>query len=115
MAIIRLEKSGRMSQVSIQGDMIYLAGQVGQGDSITTQTLDALSEAERLLTLAGSDKSHILSATIWLAHMDDFEAMNVIWDAWVDPEHPPSRACAEAKLATPEYLVEFIFVAAKKG
>ena len=87
---------------------------MGQGSSITTQTLDALSEAERLLTLAGSDKSHMLSATIWLASMDDFEAMNVVWDAWIDPANPPARACGEVRLATPEYLVEFIFVAVKK-
>jgi enamine deaminase RidA (YjgF/YER057c/UK114 family) len=61
---------------------------------------------------SGSDKSRILQATIWLASMDDFAEMNAVWDAWVDPANPPARACGESRLATPDYTVEIIVVAA---
>lgn len=111
--IQRIEPGRRMSGAVIHGDTIYLAGQVGQGADVTAQSKSALAEVERLLALAGSDKSRILSCTIWLADMADFAAMNAVWDAWVDPANPPARATGEAKLATPDYKVEFIVTAAK--
>mgnify|MGYP001088124447 CR=1 FL=1 len=77
------------------------------------QTRAALASVDRLLALAGSDKSRILSTTIWLADMADFAAMNSVWDAWVDKANPPARATGEAKLAAPKYRVEVIVVAAK--
>lgn len=104
-----------MSQVVIHGDTIYLAGQVGNpGDSVAQQTRDCLASIEKLLTEAGSDVSHMLQATIWLADMADFDEMNTVWDAWVPEGHAPTRACGEARLATPEYKVEVILVAARK-
>lgn len=112
-AIQRIEPGKRMSGAVIHGDTIYLAGQVGKGADVTAQCHSALAEVERLLALAGSDKSRILACTIWLADMADFAAMNAVWDAWVDAANPPARATGEAKLATPEYLVEFIVTAAK--
>lgn len=113
MSITRYECSGRMSQVVVHGDIIRLAGQVGHGDGIVAQTKDALAQVERLVKLAGGDKSTILSVIIWLAKMEDFSAMNAVYDAWVDPENLPTRACGESRLATPDYLVEFLVVATK--
>ncbi len=112
--ITRLEPGARMSEAVIHGDTIYLAGQVGEpGEDVVAQTKTCLSEIERLLGLAGSDKSKILMATIWLSDIADFAAMNSVWDAWVDPANPPARATSEAKLASPDYLVEIVVTAAK--
>lgn len=112
--ITRIQPDHRMSQAVIHGDTIYLAGQVGEpGDDVAAQTRTALAEIDALLAEAGSDKSKILSATIWLADIAEFAAMNAVWDAWVDPANPPARATSEAKLATPDYLVEVIVVAAR--
>lgn len=113
MDIKRFHKNARMSQIVTHGDMVYLAGQVGYGDGVQAQTKSMLDSVDKLLAEAGSDKSRILTATIWLANMDDFGKMNEIWDAWVDPENPPARACGEARLATDEYLVEVIISAVK--
>ncbi|WP_417808136.1 RidA family protein [Thioclava sp.] len=112
MTVKRIEPGARMSQAVVHNGTIYLAGQVGHGADVTEQSKDALASVERLLAEAGSDKSKILSTTIWLATMDDFAAMNAVWDAWVDPKAPPARACGEARLATPDYLVEFMVIAA---
>jgi enamine deaminase RidA (YjgF/YER057c/UK114 family) len=113
MSIRRIEPGKRMSGAVVHGNTVYLAGQVGTaGDDVTAQTKTALAEVERLLAAAGSDKSKILNTTIWLADMADFGTMNAVWDAWVDPANPPARATGEAKLATPEYLVEVIVIAA---
>lgn len=113
MTITRLQPGPRMSQAVIHNDTIYLAGQVGKGTDVISQTKEALANIEQLLSDCDSDKSHILSATIWLADMKDFDNLNQVWDAWVDPVAPPTRACGEARLATPDYLVEFMIVAAK--
>ncbi|GGD27165.1 RidA family protein [Aureimonas glaciei] len=113
MTIRRIEPGTRMSAAVVHGDTVYLAGQVGTaGDDVTAQTMTALAEVDRLLALAGTDKSKILNATIWLADIADFGKMNAVWDAWVDPANPPARATGESKLATPDYLVEVIVIAA---
>ncbi|MDO5606212.1 MAG: RidA family protein [Paracoccus sp. (in: a-proteobacteria)] len=116
MAIQRIEPGPRMSQAVVHGDLVWLAGQVGapEGD-LQTQTRQALAQVDTLLAQAGSDKSHMLQVIVWLADMADFAAMNEIYDAWIDPANPPARACGEAKLATPDYKVEFIVTAARKG
>jgi enamine deaminase RidA (YjgF/YER057c/UK114 family) len=112
--ITRLHSDDRMSQAVIHGDTIWLAGQVGEpGEDVVAQTRTALAEIESLLAEAGSSKSKILSATIWLADIADFEAMNSVWDAWVDRDNPPARATGESRLAAPEYRVEIIVVAAR--
>lgn len=111
--ITRIDTGKRMSQAVIHNGTIYLAGQVGKpGESVAEQTQTCLDKAEALLAKAGSDKTRILQTTIWLADMDDFAEMNGVWDAWVAPDNAPTRACGEAKLATPDYKVEFIIVAA---
>ena len=112
--ITRSHTNARMSQLVVHGDTIYLAGQVGTpGESVTRQTEDCLGKIDALLAEAGADKTRILQCTIWLADMADFAEMNAVWDAWVPEGHAPARACGEARLATPEYLVEFIVIAAK--
>lgn len=114
MAIERIESGPRMSQAVIHGNTVYLAGQVGApGKSVTEQTKEVLASIERLLAAAGSDKSKILSATIWMADMADFGEMNAVWDVWVGGKDAPARATGEAKLATPDYKVEIIVVAAR--
>ncbi|RIY01452.1 RidA family protein [Aureimonas flava] len=113
MSIRRIEPGRRMSAAVVHGNTVYLAGQVGNpGEDVTQQTQTVLAEIDRLLADAGTDKSKILSATIWLADMADFAAMNAVWDAWVDPANPPARATGESALATPDYRVEIIVVAA---
>jgi enamine deaminase RidA (YjgF/YER057c/UK114 family) len=112
--ITRIKTGKRMSQIVIHNDTIYLAGQVGNpGDGVAEQTKTSLKSVESLLNEAGSDKTRILQATIWLDDMADFAEMNEIWDAWITPGTAPTRACGEAKLATPEYKVEVIVVAAR--
>ncbi|MCB1387803.1 MAG: RidA family protein [Rhodobacteraceae bacterium] len=110
--ITRIEPGRRMSGAVIHGNTVYLAGQVGEGASVTEQARAALAEVDRLLALAGTDKSRLLTTQIWLADIADFAEMNAVWDAWVDPANPPARATGEAKLATPAYRVEFIVSAA---
>lgn len=113
MSIRRLESGKRMSQAVIHGNTVYLAGQVGTpGKSVADQTRDALAAVDRHLAAAGSSKSKILQATIWMSDMRDFAAMNEVWDAWIDPENPPARATGEARLATAQHLVEVIVIAA---
>ncbi|WP_102108428.1 RidA family protein [Oceaniglobus roseus] len=112
--ITRAHTGPRMSQIVTHGDTVYLAGQVGKpGTSVAEQTRDCLAQVDSLLAEAGSDKTKILQCVIWLADMADFAAMNEVWDAWVPQGHTPARACGEAKLAAPEYLVEFIVTAAR--
>ena len=112
--ITRLHTGARMSQIVTHGDTVYLAGQVGTaGTSVTQQTQECLAQIDSLLAEAGSDNTRILQCVIWLSDMADFAEMNAVWDAWVPAGHTPARACGEAKLATPEYNVEFIVTAAK--
>ncbi|MFC7064317.1 RidA family protein [Brucella rhizosphaerae] len=113
MSIRRIEVGPRMSQAVVHGNTVYLAGQVGTpGASVTDQTKAVLAEVDRLLAAAGSDKSKILQAIIWLADMKDFAEMNAVWDGWVDTANTPARATGEAALATPDYKVEIIITAA---
>jgi len=115
MAITRIDPGPRMSEAVIHGNTLYLAGQVGApGASVTEQTKAVLASIEALLARAGSSKDKILMATIWLADIGTFAEMNAVWDAWVDKNNPPARATSEGKLATPDYKVEIIVVAAKE-
>jgi len=111
--ITRLKPGPRMSEAVVYHGIVYLAGQVGNpGDSVTDQTRAVLAEIDALLALAGSDKTRILKAQIWLADIADFAEMNAVWDAWVPQGNAPARATGEAKLATPDYKVEIIITAA---
>ena len=115
MSITRHHGNQRMSQIVIHGDTIYLAGQVAAdaGADITVQTQQVLQKIEALLAEAGSDNSKILSAQIWLSSIAHFAAMNAVWDSWVAEGHAPARACIEARLASPDLLVEVGIIAAR--
>ncbi len=116
MSIARLHAGPRMSQAVIHGDTVYLAGQVAdraKGKSVGEQTAEILAAVDRLLAEAGSDKTMILSATIYLADIATFAEMNAVWDAWVPAGSAPARATVEAKLAAPPYSVEIACIAAR--
>ncbi len=112
--IERLHTGARMSKIVKHNGVAYLCGQVGAGDSVTKQTQDCLSRVDALLAEAGSDREHILQATVWLRDMADFAEMNAVWDAWVPKGHAPARACGEARLARDVLKVEIIITAAIK-
>ena len=116
MAIERHDIGPRMSKAVVHGNTVYLAGIVAdnpKGKSVTEQAKDIVGQIDRLLAKAGSDKSKLLSANIWITDMANFAEMNAVWDAWVSPGHTPARATVEAKLAAPDYKLEIMVVAAK--
>ncbi len=116
MTIERKQVGARMSQIVIHGDTVYLAGQVAQdaaGEPAGAQMANILERIDGLLAETGTDKSKVLSATIWLADMRDFDAINEKWDAWVPEGEAPARACVEAKLAFTKYNVEVGIIAAR--
>jgi enamine deaminase RidA (YjgF/YER057c/UK114 family) len=116
MTIQRFETGPRMSQAVVHGDTVYLAGIVANttaGDSVTKQTQEILSIIDGHLAKAGSDKSKLLTATIYLTDMKTFADMNAAWDAWVSAGNTPARATVEVKLAAPQYNVEIMVTAAR--
>lgn len=104
----------RMSKCVIHNNTLYLCGQVAKDSDagITEQTQTMLDKVDTLLKQAGSDRKHILSATLYIKDMKDFAEMNAVWDDWVIEGYSPARACVEASLARPELLVEISVVAA---
>ena len=111
--IQRIDAGNRMSEASIHGGVIYLAGQVPETPhaDIETQTREVLAAIDQLLEQAGSDKTRILRAQIYLADIADFAGMNRAWDAWVVPGQAPSRATVEARLANLAWKVEVVVTA----
>ena len=112
MSVTRHQVGPRMSQAVVHGSTVYLAGQVAEGSSVKAQTEAVLKKLDGLLAAAGSHKSKLLSATIYLANIGTWDEMNTAWDAWVDPANTPGRTTVEARLARPQYLVEITVVAA---
>ncbi|MGB5558337.1 MAG: RidA family protein [Paracoccaceae bacterium] len=112
--ITRIETGPRMSQAVIHNGVVYLAGQVGMPSaSVKDQTKAVLASVDRLLADAGTDKSRLLTAQIWLSDIGaGFADMNAVWEAWVPQGQTPARWTGEAKLATPDYKVEIIVTAA---
>lgn len=115
MTIQRFHVGKRLSEMVIHDNTIYLAGQVADDAKAdaASQVRQVLAQIDTLLAEAGSDKSKILSATIFLPSMADFPALNAGWEAWVPAGHCPARATVEAKLAAPDYKVEIQIIAAK--
>jgi enamine deaminase RidA (YjgF/YER057c/UK114 family) len=116
MTIQRFDTGPRMSQVVVHGDTVYLAGVVSSkaaGESVTKQTQEVLSIIDSHLARAGSDKSKLLTATIYLTDMKTFAEMNAVWDSWISAGNTPARATVEAKLAAPQYSVEIMVTAAR--
>ena len=114
MSIRRIDVGPRMSQAVVHGKTVYLAGQVAADPKagVTGQTEQILAQIDRLLGQAGTDKTRILMANIWLADMASFAEMNKAWDAWVPKGNTPGRATVEARLAAPDYKVEIACIAA---
>jgi len=114
--ITRMGTSERMSKIVIHNNTIYLCGQVGADQdgplSMTRQAENMLARVDSLLEQAGSGRESILSATIYVRDIKDFEDMNLVWDSWVPEGHAPARACVEARMARPDLLVEISVVAA---
>lgn len=112
--IKRYEVGPRMSEMAVYHGIAWLAGQVAEDASadITGQTQQVLKAIEALLRRAGSDKSKILMAQIYLADMADFAAMNAVWDQWVQQDYTPPRATVQAALAKPEWKIEIVVTAA---
>jgi enamine deaminase RidA (YjgF/YER057c/UK114 family) len=116
MDIQRIGAGPRMSQAVVHGGAVYLAGTVADkaaGRSVGEQTKEILEIIDGVLAKAGTDKTRIVSATIWLTDIKTFAEMNVVWDAWVAPGQTPARATVEAKLAAAPYNVEIACIAAK--
>ena len=116
MSIQRFHVGPRLSEMAVHNGTIYLAGQVAEDASqdISGQTRQILAAIDKLLAEVGSDKTQILSTTIYIADMADFAGMNTAWDAWVVPGATPPRATIEASLAKPGYKVEIQLIAAAK-
>ena len=111
--IKRIGVGARMSEAVAYNGIVWLAGQVGTpGESVEAQTKTCLAEVDRILAAAGTDKTRILSAQIWLADISTFAEMNKVWDAWVPAGSTPPRATIEARLASPDYKVEIVVTAA---
>jgi len=112
--ITRIDAGARMSQAVIHNGIAYLAGQVGaEGGTVTEQTQAVLAKVDDVLAKAGTDKTKLLTAQIWVANIaTDFADMNAVWDAWVAPDCAPARWTGEAKLATTGFKVEIIVTAA---
>ena len=112
MSITRHGPGPRMSAAVVHGNTVYLAGQVsGDSDTMKGQTEQVLKKIDGLLASAGTNKSKLLSATIYITDMRLFNDMNAVWDAWVDPQNTPARATVQAALANPKLMVEISIVA----
>jgi len=115
LTIQRIHAGPRMSSAVIHGDTLYVSGHVAENTAadVAGQTGEILSRIENVLADGGSDKSKLLSATVWLSDIAAYDEMNEVWDAWVVAGNPPARACVESKLAGPGYKVEIAVIAAR--
>jgi enamine deaminase RidA (YjgF/YER057c/UK114 family) len=113
MTIQRLHSGKHMSQAVIHGNSVYLSGQIANDPNIgiKEQTQQVLCRIDDLLEQAGTDKSKLLSAQVWLVETSHFSAFNQVWDNWICPDNPPARATVQASLMQPGYLVEIMVVA----
>jgi enamine deaminase RidA (YjgF/YER057c/UK114 family) len=115
-SIQRFETSARLSRAVVHGDTVYLAGLTADktaGQSVAAQTQEILAGIDALLAKAGTDKSKLLQATIWLQDIRTVDEMNKVWDAWVPPNCASARACIEARLQSPAKMVEIRVTAAR--
>lgn len=112
--IKRIEPNKRLSAAVVNGGIVYISGQVADtmNADVPTQTREVLAKVERLLREAGSDKSRLLNASVWLTDISTFDQMNGVWEAWLPAGQAPARATVEAKLAAPGLRVEIAVIAA---
>jgi enamine deaminase RidA (YjgF/YER057c/UK114 family) len=114
-SIKRINVGPRMSQAVVYGNTVYLSGQVANataGGSVTDQTKEILGQIDALLAEAGTDKSKLLSASVFITDIGTFAELNAVWEAWVSPSNPPCRTTIETKLASPKYAIEISAIAA---
>jgi enamine deaminase RidA (YjgF/YER057c/UK114 family) len=109
----RIEVGPHLSHAVIHNGVVYLSGVVSPGDSVRAQTKNVLRGIDKFLKRSGSDKSKILSATVWLTDMRKFDEMNSVWDQWVSPGNAPARVCVEAKLSMLDFAVAIAVIAAQ--
>lgn len=114
--ITRIDQNARRSRAVVVGNLVFLAGQVADNKDadITQQTREALAKVDDMLARAETDKTRLASVQIWLKSMDDFEAMNAVYDQWVVRGSTPARACGQAELADPGYRIEVIAIAVRR-
>jgi enamine deaminase RidA (YjgF/YER057c/UK114 family) len=115
-SIQRIDSGTHLSKAVIHGNTVYLAGMTANktlGQSVTEQTREILSMIDSYLAQAGTDKSKLLKANIWLTDIATWAEMNAVWNAWIVPGQPPTRATVEAKLANPKAYVEIMVEAAR--
>ena len=115
--ISRHVKGPRMSQAVVYGGMVHVAGQIANDTTadIREQTRQVLAKIEALIAEAGAGKADLVAVNVFLPHITDFDAMNEVYDAWIDPAAPPARACVEARLANPDLRVEMTAIAAARS
>lgn len=114
MTIDRKHTNARMSQIVVDAGLVYLAGQVSvpdAGETVAEQTADILARIDTYLAEAGSDKSRLLTATIWLSDVATFAEFNSVWDKWVPEGTAPARACVETRFPIPHAKVEIMVTA----
>lgn len=112
--IIRVGGNGRRSTYVVHGDRMYISGITSvmlEGD-MREQAADVLSQIDRLLARAGTDRNRVLSATVYLRSMDDYADFNAVWDAWVSDGHEPVRTSVEAAMSLSEYRLKISMIAA---
>ena len=116
MEIQRFDPGPRLSRAVVYGDTVYLAGLTADDltQGVAGQTKQILTKIDGYLQKAGTDKSRLLTAQIWLSEIGTFDEMNSVWDVWIDKANPPARATVESKLAGPGYRVEIMVVAARR-
>jgi len=111
--ITKTGSNARLSQVAVHNGTVYLSGQTSQiTGGVQEQAADIFSKIDRLLSDAGTDRTKLLSAQIWLTDMADFNAMNQVWEQWLEGTQPPVRACLHSILANPAYKIEVQVIAA---
>jgi len=110
--IERFDTKPRSSAIVKHNGVVYLSGQICEGETIEAQTQGCLDKVDALLQRAGSSREHLLQTTVWLSDMSHFAGMNSVWNAWVPDGHAPARACGEAKLAREILMVEILVIAA---
>ncbi len=111
--IERIGIGPHLSHVAIHDGIVHLSGVVSPGNSVREQTQNVLAGIDELLKTAGSHKSRILSATVWLTDMRHYDEMNSVWDEWVSPGHAPARTCVEARLSLLDFCIAIAVTAAQ--
>ena len=114
MTVFRYNSNGRFHEAVEHNGVLYLSGQIApSGGSVSEQAKECLDNLEKTLLKYGSDKRHILSATVYLADMSGFADFNSVWDTWFEEGTQPVRTCVGAPLAGPQYALEITLIAAK--